>query len=106
MDPSTGRILSMADYPSYNCNSPSSPNETLLEVWDSLSSDEKMNERFKMWRPKAITDTYEPGSVFKVITSAIALEENITDTNVKNDFFCSGSTLLEGAEKAIKCYVR
>lgn len=104
MEPSTGRILAMADYPSYDCNSPSSPNETLLEIWDSLSSEKKMNERFEMWRPKAITDTYEPGSVFKVITSAIALEENITDTNIKNDFYCSGSTLLEGAEKAIKCH--
>ena len=104
MDPSTGKILAMADYPNYDCNSQNTPNAKLQATWDSLSKQEKTNSLFRMWTPKAVTDTYEPGSVFKIITSAIALEENITDTNIANDFFCTGSYLIQGAEKATNCW--
>lgn len=104
MDPSTGKILAMADYPNYDCNNPNTPNASLQKDWDSLSSSEKTDKLFQMWSPKAVQSTYEPGSVFKIITSAIALEENITDTDIEGDFKCEGSYLVSGAEQATKCW--
>ena len=58
-----------------------------------------------MWINKVINDTYEPGSVFKVITSAAAFEENLIDT-VKDKFYCSGSVKLEGHADEIRCHDR
>ena len=104
MDPSTGKILAMADYPNYDCNSPNTPNSYLAETWDTLTSEEKTNQLFRMWSPKAVTDTYEPGSVFKIITSAIALEEDITDTDIENSFYCSGHYYIEGEDEPIDCW--
>ena len=104
MDPSTGKILAMADYPNYDCNDHNTPNSSLAKTWDSLSSEEKTNALFEMWRPKAIADTYEPGSVFKIITSAIALEENITDTDIAKTFTCTGSYTVEGEPRPIRCH--
>ena len=104
MDPSTGKILAMADYPNYDCNTPNTINKSLEQVWDSLSSEDKNNALFRMWNPKAVTDTYEPGSVFKIITSAIALEENIVDTDTKNTFNCTGAYTVEGEKRPIKCH--
>ena len=104
MDPSTGKILAMADYPNYDCNSPNTINSQLEEIWDTLSDEEKTNNLFKMWSPKAVRDTYEPGSVFKIITSAIALEEDITDTDIKNTFYCTGHYYIEGEDEPIDCW--
>lgn len=103
MDPSTGKILAMADYPNYDCNSPNTPNARLLETWDSLSSEDKNNSLYRMWSPKAVTDTYEPGSVFKIVTSAIALEENIVDTDTVT-FNCTGSISISGEPRPIQCH--
>lgn len=92
MKPSTGDILAMATYPSYDLNTPFSPNtEDLINKWDTLTSVEKSEARYKMWAEKNFSSTYEPGSTFKVIMSAIALEENITKTNIAGDFYCTGS---------------
>lgn len=104
MDPSTGKILAMADYPNYDCNSPNTVNSSLAAIWDTLSDKEKNDAKFNMWKPKAVTNLYEPGSVFKIITSAIALEENITDTDIANDFNCEGSVYFEGEKNPIKCW--
>lgn len=104
MNPSNGKIYAMADYPSYDCNSPNTINSSLSAVWDKLSDQEKNDARYNMWKPKAVTDTYEPGSVFKIITSSIALEENITDTDVSNDFYCNGHYYIEGEDKPIDCW--
>ena len=104
MSPSTGKILAMADYPSYDCNSPYTINSSLEEIWDTLSDEEKLNSKYAMWKPKAVTDTYEPGSVFKLITSAIALEEGITDTDIPNTFTCEGEYYIEGEKKPISCW--
>ena len=43
-----------------------------------------------MWTPKAVTDTYAPGSVFKLITSSIGLEENLVKTDTAGEFNCTG----------------
>lgn len=104
MDPTTGKILAMADYPSFDCNNKDTPNEKLLEIWDTLSAEEKSNELFRMWAPKAVTDTYEPGSVFKIITSAIAVEENIMEAKTPNLYTCNGSYYISGEKKPIKCH--
>lgn len=90
MNPKNGDILGMACYPDYNLNSPYTPNSTLAETYDSLSSEEKSESLYKMWTNKSVAETYEPGSVFKVITASVALEENITTTDKSNDFYCKG----------------
>ena len=90
MNPKTGDILAMACYPNYNLNTPFTPNETLAKIYDSLSDEDKSLEIQKMWRNKSVQDLYEPGSTFKVITSAVALEENITTPNVQGEFVCTG----------------
>ncbi len=90
MNPKTGDILAMATYPDYDLNNPYTPNETLAKTYSSLSSEDKVNAIYKMWSNKSVSELYEPGSVFKTITASIALEENITDTDVAGDFYCKG----------------
>ena len=103
MDPSTGKILSIADYPSYDCNNQNTPNSHLAKTWDSLSTEEKSNSLYRMWTPKAVTDLYEPGSVFKIITSAIALEEDVVDTDTVA-FNCTGAYYVPGESRPIQCH--
>lgn len=104
MDPSTGKILALADYPNYDCNNPFTPNSYLLETWDSLSSEKKTSSLYRQFTPKSITDTYEPGSVFKIITSAIAIEENIMESDISGAFSCHGSITVPGEKTPIKCH--
>lgn len=101
MDPSTGDILAMATYPDYNLNSPFEPNESLSSTWDTLSNTAKNNSLQKMWRNKSVSDTYEPGSTFKLITASAALEEGIIETDALNDFNCIGYESVSGS--TIKC---
>ena len=103
MNPKTGDILAMATYPSYNLNEPYTiNNDELLKNWDNIEQKEKSTYLQAMWRNKAISDTYEPGSVFKLITASSALEERITDTDNKGEFACTGSITIAGAR--IKCW--
>ena len=102
MNPKNGDILAMATYPNYDLNNPLSPNEQLAQTYDSLSTEEKNSAIYKMWSNKSISELYEPGSVFKLITSSIALEENITGTDILKDFYCSGSETVTGTP--IKCW--
>lgn len=99
MNPTTGDILGMATYPSYNLNEPF----TLVSNYskDDMTNEEKTQALYKMWADKNISSTYEPGSTFKTLISAIALEENITTPNKPNDFNCTGS--LEVADRTIRC---
>lgn len=103
MNPSNGKIYAMADYPNYDCNNHNTPNSKLAENWDLLTSEEKSNALFRMWTPKAVNDTYEPGSVFKLITSSIALEENLADTDSKI-YNCTGYYYIKGEDKPIRCW--
>lgn len=102
MNPQNGDILAMATYPDYDLNSPRTSNEYSAEDWDKLSSSEQMNSLYKMWRNKAVSDTYEPGSTFKIITASVGLEENLVDTDTPNDFYCSGYELVNGIK--INCW--
>ena len=101
MDPSDGSILAMATYPDYNLNDPYTPNEWYSEGWDSLSQKEQTNKLYSMWRNRAVLDTYEPGSTFKVLTASIGLEENVVETDTPNDFYCSGHETV--ADRRINC---
>ena len=103
MNPQNGDILAMATYPNFNLNEPFKINNSELEsVWDTLSAEEKNNSLQAMWRNKAIADTYEPGSTFKLVTASASLEEKITDTDKSGEFCCSGG--IEVAGVRIKCW--
>ena len=90
MDPSNGHILAMASYPYYNLNDPYTPTSYYADDWDKLSKDEKLKRIYSMWKVRSVSEMYEPGSVFKLITASTALEESITTVNKKGDFYCSG----------------
>ena len=90
MNPKNGDILAMACYPNYNLNDPFTPNEKLKETYDTIPDDQKGLEIQKMWRNKSVSDLYEPGSVFKVITAAVALEEDLATPDAEGEFYCSG----------------
>ncbi len=103
MNPQNGDILAMATYPNYNLNEPYQPyTEELKNTWETLEQQEKTKLLQAVWRNKAIADTYEPGSVFKLITSSAALEEGITDTDKAGEFCCTGG--IEVAGVRIKCW--
>ena len=104
MNPQNGDILAMATYPSYNLNEPYEPyTEDLKGTWDSLSQEEKSRNLQAVWRNKAIADTYEPGSVFKVITASATIEEGlVTDIDKEGQFSCNGG--IEVAGVRIKCW--
>ena len=101
MQPSTGNILAMANYPDYNPNTPFTPIHNLT-TWDSLSDTNKNDYLYDMWRNKAVQNTYEPGSTFKIITSSIGLEEGIVDEETPNVFNCAGSEEVDGI--TINCW--
>ena len=103
MNPKNGDILAMATYPYYDLNNPYTiNNEELKNNWSELSSEEKGRYLQGMWRNKAVADTYEPGSTFKLVTAAAALEENIASPDTKGAFLCSGRIDIAGTK--IKCW--
>lgn len=105
MVPSTGDILGMACYPDYNLNTPFEPNtEELKATWDTLDSKTQSDELYNMWKNDVVSSPYEPGSPYKLITAANALEENITSEDVPNDFYCNGS--IEVADRNINCWTQ
>lgn len=104
MDPRNGDILAMANYPSYNLNTPYEPySDELKASWNSLDTAGKTAALQGMWRNKAISDTYEPGSVFKTVTASAALQEGlVTDVDQQGQFCCTGA--IEVAGTRIKCW--
>lgn len=105
MAPSTGDILGMACYPDYNLNTPFEPNtEELKTTWDTLDSKTQSDTLYNMWKNNVVSSPYEPGSPYKLITAATALEENITSEDVPNDFYCNGS--IEVADRNISCWTQ
>ncbi len=103
MNPKTGDILAMAGYPNYNLNEPFEPStDELKQNWDTMSQSEKNTAMLGLWRNKAVSDTYEPGSVFKLITTSAALQEGITTPDKQGEFTCTGG--IEVAGVRIKCW--
>lgn len=103
MNPKTGDVLALASYPSYDLNSPYSINSSELQsTWETMTSSEKSASLQQMWRNKAISDTYEPGSTFKLVTASASIEEGIVTDIDKVDFACTGSITIAGVR--IKCW--
>lgn len=96
MNPSNGDILAMATYPDYNLNTPFTPTNITNKEWKKLSSEEQSNTLQTTWNNRAITSTYEPGSVFKIITAAAALEENLATADKGNVYHCEGYERVSG----------
>lgn len=103
MDPRNGDILAMATYPFYDLNHPYEiSNPELKEVWELLDQKQKSESLQGMWRNKAIADTYEPGSTFKLVTASSALEEGIAETDRAAAYCCTGGIEIAGVR--IKCW--
>lgn len=98
MKPDNGEILAMVNVPEFNLNDPF----TLPEGTDTagLSEEEKQDLLNQMWRNPCISDTYEPGSVFKTITAAAALEEGVV--TMEDTFNCPGYVMVE--DRRIRCH--
>lgn len=96
MNPQNGEIYAMVNAPEYNLNKPFELTSNLLED-DTKSKQDLLNQ---MWRCMAINDTYEPGSTFKMITAASALEEGVV--SITDSFNCCGYAIVE--DRRIKCH--
>ena len=95
MNPKNGEILAMAGYPNYNLNEP-------FEVDENLNKDKQEEMIQSLWRNKAISDTYEPGSTFKLVTTSAALEEGIATTDKAGAYNCVGYIDVAGVK--MKCW--
>ena len=123
MDVNTGEILAMSNKPDYDLNNPYDLDENMQQLYDSfcvtmqekedgtrtLPTEEDKNTYYKeliegRWKNKAITELYEPGSTFKIITSAMALEENLAITKPDYLFNCGGSKQIGGY--TIHCHLK
>ena len=103
MNPSNGDVLAMATYPDYNLNEPFTINNSELQKnWNELSSADRSNALFNMWKNTAVQSTYEPGSTFKIITAAAGLEEGVVTTDNGTDFYCSGVENVSGVN--MRCW--
>lgn len=105
MNPKTGEILASATTPGYDPNEPmDSKNvpEAQAEAYEKMSADEKQSYLISLWRNPVISDTYEPGSTFKLLTSSSALEEKVIDTHTT--FQCAGSFTVAGVR--LHCWTR
>ena len=89
MQPKTGDILALVNKPDYDPNTPrQSLDEEIQKEWDTLSQTELLERWYDAWRNVAISNIYEPGSTFKVITAAAAIEENVAQPDTH--FYCNG----------------
>lgn len=118
INPQNGELLAMVNYPEFNLNEPFTLTDNMLENMASedeeitaeeaataetaattLTAEEKQDLLNQMWRNQCISDTYEPGSTFKIVTAAAALEEGVVSLN--DQFYCPGYKLVE--DRKIRC---
>ena len=110
MNPQNGEILGMAGYPNFNLNDPFFSVEELPQGVDekngldanNLSDNDKNKLAQSLWRNKAISDPYEPGSTFKIVTTSISLQEGIATPDKAGEFCCVG--YIEVAGVKMKCW--
>ena len=104
MNPQNGDILAMATYPDYNLNEPFIVEKTgyTEEEWKELDSKTRSEAYSTLYQNRAVTGSYEPGSTFKVLMSAIGIEENVVSTDTLNDFTCTGA--YQVADRSIACW--
>ncbi len=105
MNAKTGAVYGMATYPSFDLNEPREVvDHSPIITNEKLTPEETESAMLeRQWRNKCISEIYEPGSVFKVVTSAAAFEENLIDYE-KDSFMCTGSVELPGALRPIACH--
>lgn len=97
MNPQNGEIIAMVDYPEYDLCSPF----TLTEQYSQYAgTEEEETYRNYMWRNWCVSDTYEPGSIFKIVTTSIALEEDLV--SLDEGFYCPGYIVVE--DRRIRCH--
>lgn len=119
MNPKNGEVMAMVNVPEFNLNDPFTLVETpktdtteessenpetentgeTQETSEIISAENKQDLLNQMWRNQCINDTYEPGSIFKVITASAALEEGVV--SVDDNFFCPGYKMVE--DRRIRC---
>lgn len=104
MDVNTGAVLAMVTVDGYDLNDPytlkDSDKEKIAALPENERSEAESAALSAMWRNKAITDTYMPGSVFKMVTASMALEENVVNDN--STFTCTGSITVQ--DKTMNCH--
>lgn len=99
MNPNNGELMAMVNYPEFNLNEPFTLIDEMLEEETSETEEDKQTLLNQMWRNQCISDTYEPGSTFKIITAAAALEEGVVTLN--DQFYCPGYIVVE--DRKIRC---
>ncbi len=106
MEVDTGAVKAMASVGGFDLNDPFTLPETIQEEISKLPKEEQAEQEYvelsKMWRNKAVSDTYYPGSVFKMFTAAMAVEENLVSEN--SGFYCSGAYTVTG--QTMHCHLR
>ena len=106
MNPNTGEIYAMASANKFDLNDPDEPlglsDETFLETWNTMTDEQKSEYLNEMWRNFCISDTYEPGSVYKPLVVAAALEEGVITKN--STFYCGGKITV--ADRDIGCHLK
>ncbi len=99
MNPKNGEIMAMVNVPEFNLNEPFSL-ESVGIVAETISDEEKQDLLNRMWRNSCINDTYEPGSIFKVVTASACLEAGTV--SLSDSFFCPGYRIVE--DRRIRCH--
>ena len=107
MDVNTGAILGMASLGNFDLNNYQIVDEDAQAIIDAQTEETKKDELLYkaqqlQWRNKAISDTYEPGSTFKIITLSMALNEGVVGLN--DTFYCGGSVDVTGRTEPVKCW--
>lgn len=102
MNPKDASILAIANYPTYDLSNPRGPVGMDEKKWKELSDQEQLERLFSAWKTKAVSDIYDPGSTFKILTSAIAIEEGLAETDKAGDFLCTG--VQKVYDRDIKCW--
>lgn len=102
MNPQNGEIYAMINVPEFNLNKPYQLTDNMLEGIDinSLTDKQKNDLLNNMWRNACISDTYEPGSAFKIVTATAALEEGVV--KLDDRFHCPGFKIVE--DRRIRCH--
>ena len=97
MNPKNGELISMVDYPEFSLQHPFD----LIEKYKEYEgTEEEQDARNQMWRNGCVSDTYEPGSIFKIVTAAAALEEHVV--SLEEQFYCPGHIVVE--DRRIRCH--
>ncbi|MGC2872509.1 penicillin-binding transpeptidase domain-containing protein [Ihubacter sp. mB4P-1] len=103
MDPKTGDVLAMATNPGFDPNTPTEPDRKKEKtVFDKMSDKDQVTYLNQMWRNPIVSDTYEPGSTFKLVTTSSALEERVT--NLKKTYTCNVGYTVPGTHVTLHCW--